>query len=740
MSRLLVTRVLQLLFLSALSLCLLLPLTPCSAQAAYPTSITRVSGCTDSGSMTTLCLPPFDLTISGSGFLTLPSWSSVELRDPSSTAATTEADACFVTAVLNDSTLTCSLYAPPHVSLLPQSAVVDLVILTPGSSAWLDVSAPFPGLTLAYLPAPVFTSVSGCQGAGNATLLCVPDSDVLRLQGSGLLTLTQTVVTVDINRAYDTDAAAFIRSAPQPLMPAPFLQVLNDSEALLTLADVYGLALQVEGFGSGELPLTLLLGLLFSNAVYQTNAVYVSFAPLPAPIVTALSLRASGASSMDPTRGCQAVANSSTRVQGCDGGSSLLQLSGHYLYSPSILIGGQECAVPFAEYWSEQPQATQSRWCVVPSLPGPASTFYDLTVTTVAGQVTLSQAVSFTDAPVLTSISSCSTDAWFSVYIPKTNPGSFFPRCYAGSTVYLSGVNLLPSSTPFAIVLSAPVSGFGRTPVTAQCQQPTYINATTLSCVLPTPPAGFTAGGDSLFVQLQYPAINATSNWLTTSRLYDQPTAPRVTSVQGCDSLTSPSTSPLAVSGCRWGSTLTIQGSFLLGNTSLSLGGPNLVSYPSWGMRLSSAKLSSTQVVLTLSPQSLYALPNLPTPDADAVDDLTFATSLYFSQGGYILTSNAFFITFASALPVPALPSSDVGGRHSRATIVVAAVVPAVVLLVAVMAALWVRRRWQLVGEKRARSVDTDGGMQSEQVHEQASQLNWQSMHSDADIHSIELH
>ena len=599
------------------------------------------------------------------------------------------------------------------------------------------VTAPFPGLTIQLLPAPVLTGVSGCQGSGNATLRCVPDSDVLRLQGTGLLSLAQTFVNVDLNRAYEMDAAAFARVAPHTSVPVPFLSVLSDSEAELDLASVYGLALQVELFGSGEVPLTLLLGaLLYSSSVYQTNAVYVSFAPLSPPTVSALGVVGSAALSMDPSRGCQAVGNSSMRLQGCDGGFSLLQLTGHYLSSPSVSVGGQLCAMPYADYWQQQPDATQTRWCVLPPFPGPASTFYDLVVTTVAGQLTLPQAVSFTDQPVLTSVLSCSDDAWFSQYLPITQPGTFHPRCFAGSTLYLTGLNLLPATTPFTVTLSGPQSPLIRFPVTANCLQPTYLNATTLSCVLPSPPAGLNSGGGTVLIQIRYPSANATSNWLTTSTIYDQPTSPRVTSVQGCTGIASPAASPLAVGGCQWGSSLTIIGSFLLGNTSLPLSGPSLASYPNWGMSLSKAQLSSDRVVLTLTLQALYSLPNLPVSDADLMGGNTYQVSLYFSQAPYMLTSNAFSITFAPSLPDPVGPAStaeggagDTGSRSS--TVVVAVLVPVVVLVLAGVALQLRRRRRQMMASKPTSSVH--------QQQEPTAHLNTRTPLSDADDYSIEM-
>ena len=96
--------------------------------------------------MTTLCLPPFTLTITGSGFLSLLPWSQVELRDPSSTGSV--ADTCYVTEVLNATALECSLFVPPMVSTLPHSPVLDLVVLALSARAatrWWRSPPPSPG-------------------------------------------------------------------------------------------------------------------------------------------------------------------------------------------------------------------------------------------------------------------------------------------------------------------------------------------------------------------------------------------------------------------------------------------------------------------------------------------------------------------------------------------------------------------------------------------------------------------
>ena len=110
-------------------------------------------------------------------------------------------------------------------------------------------SVPFAGFAFRFEGPPTLTSIAGCDGSGQSTLNCVPDSSILELTGSGLLWYTSGYGAV-LNIGNATEHAYF-------------LQVVNDTYATLSLAWMYATLLKPQHYSG------VLLSFNLSSSAYD---------------------------------------------------------------------------------------------------------------------------------------------------------------------------------------------------------------------------------------------------------------------------------------------------------------------------------------------------------------------------------------------------------------------------------------------------------------------------------------
>ena len=124
---------------------------------------------------------------------------------------------------------------------------------------------------------PTLTSIAGCDGSGQATLNCVPDSAVLTLTGSGLLWYS-VGKTARLSIGNETSRPSFSD-----------LTVINDTYAKLSLQRAYPELLKPQHYAGVLLPLNLTSYVYNSSGqvvyTYTTNSLHISFVSLPPPII-----------------------------------------------------------------------------------------------------------------------------------------------------------------------------------------------------------------------------------------------------------------------------------------------------------------------------------------------------------------------------------------------------------------------------------------------------------------------
>ena len=139
-----------------------------------------------------------------------------------------------------------------------------------------QTSPAFAGFSFRFEGPPTLTAIAGCEGSGQATLNCVPDATVLELMGSGLLWYS-TAYDVRLRIGNETSWTVVVGS----------LAVVNDSYATLSLTRIFSTVLKPQQYAGVLLPLSLTsYGYNRTGALvysYTTNAVHISFVPLPPP-------------------------------------------------------------------------------------------------------------------------------------------------------------------------------------------------------------------------------------------------------------------------------------------------------------------------------------------------------------------------------------------------------------------------------------------------------------------------
>ena len=146
-------------------------------------------------------------------------------------------------------------------------------------SVGAPTSVPFAGFSYRFEGPPTLTSIAGCEGSGQSTLNCVPDATVLELTGSGLLWYSQGY-----------NAVLNIGDATSTLLSTSVLQVINDTYAVLTLEWIYSSMLKPQHYAGVLLSLNI-TSIAYGRMVdyeysFTTNTLFLSFVPLPLPVVT----------------------------------------------------------------------------------------------------------------------------------------------------------------------------------------------------------------------------------------------------------------------------------------------------------------------------------------------------------------------------------------------------------------------------------------------------------------------
>ena len=144
---------------------------------------------------------------------------------------------------------------------------------------------------------PTLASISGCDGSGQSTLSCVPDNTSLTLTGSGFLWLSSAIEKLVTIGSSSSDS---VYNA---------LSVTNDSYLTLDLSWIYSSLLQPQHYAGVLLPFSLSTAtttrLRQTEYTYTTNALQISFVPLPPPMVEQWYARQARARRTAPRASCE---------------------------------------------------------------------------------------------------------------------------------------------------------------------------------------------------------------------------------------------------------------------------------------------------------------------------------------------------------------------------------------------------------------------------------------------------
>ena len=526
-----------------------------------------------------------------------------------------------------------------------------------------NTSQPFKGLWLAYTPPPVFTSISGCQGSGATTLLCVPDRDMLTFYGSGFL-LFNALSSYQLNVGNTSNWAAASRGP----------QVLSDSIMSLQLNSSYSFILKPSHYLGVLMPVSFNLRVWSNTRQAYVDFVVggpaISFAPIPPPIFLTAYI-----SSTDTVSGfCHRPANvTANTFVDMIAETCAIYVYGHYLYSAQGSLtspgkGTYPCGtggtMSYAQYFV----------CYLPLIPAGVDQpglAWDLLVQTGTGSFSLPGAITFTTLPVITSLVPCTT-------LPAVWASNYYTLCQPGSSLVLHTANF-PASAPPTFQLSNYPSTLQPTSINVTCGQATQLTPNSWSCVIPATMDAST--GQALYGQ--YGAVTAffpSTNQATPPRrshIVSYPDSLVITSVSGCEV----SNGSLVVSRCRSGDVLTMTGSNLNISTapSITFYDPQLTS--SWACTLL-LPLTATSV--------MCRLPVVNEGDSDIMEGYPYQISWYqYRAPNGLAWANPFTIAFTWD---PLITPSNSGSSSSNVTaILVGVLVP--VGVIAALVAVWLLYR-----------------------------------------------
>ena len=506
------------------------------------TAVTSDGSCTDTFPTVSLCTLPATLTVSVSGIpanASLP-YAYLILDNPAA-----QVDAYVQVLLLPNTT---SLYTVRFLlsGYNPAFFGVPLDLFLYDLSAGVRSQRLKGGLSLPPRPPPTLSAIGGCEGSGAATLLCAPDHDVLYFSGTGLslfLELSLVVLTLG-GRVSTLGSSGAVLSASDTLLALK----LNSSYSWVVQPEDYNGALLSVGFRLTSY--SLITGA--QQAYTLDGGLFVSFAPVPPPIVT--SVQAGFLTGGSGGAGCS-PSNASTPASpsfvGCVAGTNSILLSGHYLWQLNMSLTAPGKGMWLFENYGVG-DAAQYQYAFLPLIPeDEPGLAWDLTVVTPTGQLTLPGLITYSTAPYLSSLVSCTN---FSPV--DTNP--FYTSCTAGRTLTLLGSNF-PKDPALAVVLSSSPgpTALNPPPVNVSCLSPAWVDSRTLTCVIPALDAvvGPRFWGVTNAVRALFPSTGQASTALS-AIIVAYPDSPIVTSISGCAA----SSSALSVTGCKGGDVLTLRG------------------------------------------------------------------------------------------------------------------------------------------------------------------------------------
>ena len=417
-----------------------------------------------------------------------------------------------------------------------QSAMGRLLSLTVYDPTSGNSSAPFVGLSIAPVPPPRLHSISGCHGDGaSPNLGCVPDADVLTLTGSSLLSLNdfqslQMTISDPSGRTATVDFMQGQRGVQ--------LRVLNESMALLSLAQAYPRLLRLEQFGGGvqmlgfdtdwwSVPQRHLVS-------YSTNRVPLSFAALRPPSI------------MSTVAGPRCITAGGYFVN-CSP-ATRISFRGHYLIGLTVMLEAagkqpQPCADVSIVVWQ----------CLLPIIANDTDGLaWDVVVSNPAGSQRLPGLVTYSTKPSIAFVEPCNT---YGLYESDINI-----NCQPGQALTVRGMRF-PDDPELAVVIRG--STIVQRPLNVTCPQLVRVDSTMLTCVVPSldgmaQSALYSALVDVLVVfnGSGPPALPVQVQ----GRMVADPQSPLVQRVSGCES----NNGSHALLRCRGGDVLVVEGAYLL--------------------------------------------------------------------------------------------------------------------------------------------------------------------------------
>ena len=523
-------------------------------------------------------------------------------------------------------------------------------------------SQAFVGMSFALLPPPTLTSISGCQGSGAATYLCLPDNDTVVLTGSGFSIFLGIRSYILLVGARSLQLGAVTGSANR------VLQVVNDSYAYLNLSTVYDVLLTEAQYGGAvqsiafNLPWTQLT--TGGTANYYINALSISFVPLPPPQAM-----------VDSSTACTLL-TPSTLVNCTPGANAgVIRLVGDYMVSPIVTLSTPGIAGVW--YGTTTVNNAVRVWFVLPIIAADKEgVVWDVTVSTSAGSIIFPGLVRYSTEPYVALINEC-------VSTGSTSTTILIPNCVPGSTLTLSGDHFVDDPQLQVQVSSSSAMG-GSTNIS--CLQPTFISSTSISCVVPlvTGSVAQLFYGQTVVLRVLFPSSGQASNGYS-SRLMAWANSPVLTSVSGCEGNNG---SSLVLQRCRGGDVVTVQGSNLRFYNAQRVT-PNTIV----GEWVAIGGIGSCTVLPGSSNSTVQCrLPYVDATNSLAQADLQYRVNWYGSTDGFggLLFGNPFVVSFTwEPRAAPSPPTSSTTGM----AVLIGVLVP--VLLVVVAASAWLawRRR-----------------------------------------------
>ena len=639
-------------------------------------SLTSDGSCTDTYPTVSNCLLPSTLSLTLSS--PIPSTASLYLLLDSGDQ---DADGSLSISATNRSLATATVRMTGYaLAMMGRSLSLYLYDQTSGNRSIPLVG----GISLVTFPMPTLTSISGCQGSGQATFLCTPGLDVWTFGGSGFL-FFRAVQNYQLSIG---SSSGWV----YPSSTNPGLVVVNDSYAWMAINGSYQAVLQPIHLTGQLFPLTF--NLPYYSSLQRRNiqlpipsSVSVSFGPMPPPVIRSFSVQSAffdGAASCSP-RSFVAPFDGTEAFTGCPPGVTLLWISGDFMWFDTLALTRADSAVSWPCVTPTSTLSVSNTLCYLPMIegdkPGQA---WDFTLSTPSGSLTFPGLISFNSAPSIGGMRLCRPVGGTSIFSSYCLPGQVL-------TVVGSGFPT-PFDADTAVVIGGPA-----TQSTVMCAPVVQVDLNSLTCTLPSLNASLASAlyGQYNSVRVRFPSSGLTTNSISGFTL-SYPNSPVLTAVSGC----SASNGTLALTGCRPGDVVTITGR-LLNSSSLAN------TYIAWFDSVGGGYIYCTPLAATDS--SLQCrLPYL-TQDTSSIQEGQLLTFLLEATAqpdtGRIFGSQPFQMTFTWQPP----PTPKQTAASNTTAVVAGVLVPLLVLALCVLALLWYRRARK---PPSPRSSDAGGDMQ----------------------------